>query len=123
MKTLVTKKLKEHNNETGMNNITFGCKVEIQLGKVVYEFINAYIQSVYGVYNLQIKFGKDGKRYLVLSGKSDFEFLFPEGSNLEFSELNEKSKPIGINCQIADDYCIALSGAVLRDYENSIHNL
>lgn len=124
MKTLVTKNLKEHNNEAGMNYITFGSKVEKELCKVVYEFKNGCNELVYGIYDLQIKFGKDGNRYLVLSGKaSHFEFIFPENTELEFSDLNENSKPIGINCKIADDYSIAISSAIMKDYENSYHNL
>jgi hypothetical protein len=124
MKTLVTKNLKEHDTETGMNYMTFGCKHEKEFGKVIYQFVNACDELVYGVYDMTIKRGKDGNRYLVLSnGRGEFEFLFPDGSKIEFAELNKNALPIGINCQIADDYSIAISGAMSKDYENSIHNL
>jgi hypothetical protein len=124
MKTLKTSNLIQHDDEAGMNYITYGCKVEKELGKVVYEFENGCKELVYGIYDLQIKYGKDGNRYLVLSGKySDFEFLFPENTELEFSDLNENSKAIGVNCQIADNYSISISGAMLKDYENTYHNL
>lgn len=120
MKTIVTKNLKE----SSIENVTFGCSIEKKLGKVVYEFTNACDQLVFGIYDAFIKYGKDNNRYLVLSGKfSSFEFLFSEDSILEFAELNPDAKTIGVNCQIADDYSIAISNALARDYEISYHNL
>ena len=124
MKTLVTTNLKKHDDEAGMNYITYGCEVEKELGQVIYEFTNACDELVYGVYDLQIKFGRDGNRYLVLSGKSsNFEFLFSENAMLEYKELSETAEPLGINCKIADDNSISISNAMSKDYENSYHNL